>query len=115
MSRIRVIGQQTKVVILFLLKILPDLLNFFQRGDKKLTIDEKYEMDIELFSGPSPFSIFRLCNAYFDWYPIIEDPTSGILEELRLSAFHLTFNGGIISEYLSDEVTHVVFSTLYVF
>lgn len=70
-----------------------------------------YELDIELFSGPSPFSLFRLCVAYFDRYPILNDATSGTFPDLKLTVFNFLFAGGTCSDAISKKVTHVIVSS----
>ncbi|XP_071447729.1 DNA ligase 4 isoform X2 [Hetaerina americana] len=82
------------------------------KGDcANITQEEMAELDVELFSGPSPFSIFRLCHGYFDCS--LEESEEEPLVDSSLLAFFIErsnfrIHSGIVSDDLNDLVSHVI-------
>nr|CAD7448752.1 unnamed protein product [Timema bartmani] len=74
----------------------------------QLTPEDLADFDIELFSGPSPYGMFRLCYAYFDKYEKIHDPTSKEISNLYLSELDFCFYGGKSTAFIEEQTTHVV-------
>lgn len=58
------------------------------------------DMDVEVFGGPSPYAIFRLCRAHF--VDCLQDT------ELRVLALDFGLYGGVTSPTVEDSTTHVV-------
>lgn len=71
-----------------------------------ITIDEKAELDFELFSDSNPYRLFRRLIAYV---PSVDDLPAAEKFNLRLAMFDFTFNGGHQSDDLDDKVTHVIY------
>ncbi|XP_046387082.1 DNA ligase 4 [Ischnura elegans] len=82
-----------------------------ESGHVTITQEEIAEMDQELFSGPSPFSIFRLCrgcfdckNQEFDTEPL-SNPTD-VAFFIEKSNFQI--HSGVVADDLDDLVSHVI-------
>lgn len=75
---------------------------------KNISVSEMADMDIELFSGPSPMGIFRLCNAYFD-IPNEDDFDAFCAKKsLELQKIDFEYYGGVVNTVINDSTTHAV-------
>ncbi|XP_076100664.1 DNA ligase 4-like isoform X2 [Mytilus galloprovincialis] len=89
------------------------LKNVFDRVNKD-DIDEVNETDIaeleqKYFPDESPYGLFRTCRFYIDKYLVIDDTTTHIKDSsLDLLELELRFFGGITTDELDDEVSHVL-------
>ncbi|KAL0278848.1 UNVERIFIED_CONTAM: hypothetical protein PYX00_000538 [Menopon gallinae] len=77
---------------------------------ERLTAEDMYDLDVELFSGVSPYGVFRCCTAYFDRFPIIGDAASGCLFDLEVPQIDFRFHGGVCDESIRENTTHVIVS-----
>ncbi|XP_069681895.1 DNA ligase 4-like isoform X2 [Periplaneta americana] len=73
-----------------------------------LTEEMVADFEIELFSGPSPFAMFRLCRVYFDKYMKLNDPSSEASTCLDIEELDFSFCGGQTSTQIDELTTHVV-------
>lgn len=77
---------------------------------RELTAEEMYDLDVELFSGVSPYGVFRCCIAYFDKFPILGDPNIGFVSDLETSQIDFRFHGGACVDCIDENTTHVIVS-----
>ncbi|XP_049793143.1 DNA ligase 4 isoform X4 [Schistocerca nitens] len=75
---------------------------------QKISVHEMADMDIELFSGPSPMGIFRLCIAYFDIPSEDDFEAFCVRKSLELQKLDFEYYGGIVSTMIDDGTTHAV-------
>ncbi|PSN53926.1 hypothetical protein C0J52_02408, partial [Blattella germanica] len=77
----------------------------------ELTEGMKADLEIELFSGPSPFAMFRLCTAYVDKFNKLNDVSSGKSSILDIVELDFCFYGGVTCTEIDSSTTHVILHT----
>lgn len=71
-----------------------------------ITLDEKAELDSELFSGLNPYRLFRRFIAFV---PPVDGLPAAEKFNLRRAMFDFIFHGGHQIDDLNDNVTHVIY------
>lgn len=75
---------------------------------QNFTEEMSADVEMELFSGPSPYGFFRPCQAYMDRYVTLNEPRSETSLDLDTVELDFTFYGGQISLEINDQTTHVI-------